>query len=323
MKGKSILITGGAGFIGSHLVEALLRRGDQVIVFDDFSYGSIENLGDAESEGLKVISGDVRELESLQSAAQHVDEIFHLAVLNLRVALEYPSLALDVNVRGTLNVCIVAKENRDIKKIVFTSSAAVYGRPKYFPRDEKHPLGATNPYGADKAAGEMYLQAFHQSYGIPYVIVRLFNTYGPRSQETAYSEVIPRFINRIRRGLSPVIFGTGKQRVDLTYVTDMVDGIVLAAESSEVQNDAVNLASGKDVSVNELAHLLLKLLGGENEIDPVYAEPRPHERLVQTDPPSPIVSVSKAEQLIGYQPRVPLEVGLQKYIEWFQQKDTH
>lgn len=323
MSGKRILVTGGAGFIGSHLVEALLERGDQVIVFDDSSYGSVENLSSAKSERLKVIEGDIRDLQSLRSAAKHVDEIFHLAVLNLRVALENPLLAFEVNVRGTANICMVAKESQDIKKIVFTSTGAVYGRPRYLPRDEMHPLGATNPYAADKVAGEMYLQAFHGSYSVPFVILRVFNTYGPRSQETAYAEVIPRFVDRIMKGLPPIIFGTGKQRMDFTYVTDMVDGIVCAAECDEVLNDAVNLASGEDVSINEVADLILKLLGKKDEIEPIYAEPRPHERLVHTDPPSPIVSVSKAKRLTGYKPRVPLEVGLQEYIEWYRQKETY
>lgn len=317
---KRSLVTGGAGFIGSHLVEALLKRGDQVIVFDDSSYGSVKNLNSAKSERLKVVNGDITKLESLASAAKHVDEIFHLAVLNLRVGLDNPALAFEANVMGTLNVCMVAKENRNINKIIFTSSGAVYGRAKYLPKDEKHPLGATSPYGADKVAGEMYLQAFHESYGIPYVILRVFNTYGPRSQETAYAEVIPRFVDRITNGLPPVIYGTGKQRMDFTYVTDIVDGIVRAAESNEVQNDAVNVASGQDVSINELAHLILKLLDREGKIEPIYAEPRPHERLVHTVPPSPIVSISKAEQLIGYKPSVPLNVGLQKYVEWYRQK---
>jgi len=253
-------------------------------------------------------------------ASEKVDEIFHLAVINLRVGLEDPILAFQTNVIGTLNICTVAKENRSIKKIVFTSSGAVYGKAQYFPRDEKHPLGATNPYGADKVAGEVYLQAFHESFGINYNIVRVFNTYGPRSQLTAYSEVIPRFVDRITRGLPPIIFGTGKQRMDLTYVTDMVEGIIRASESKEVENDTLNLASGMDISMNDLAYLTLELLGKEREIEPVYAEPRPHERLVHKDPPSPVVSISKADQYIGYKPKVSLEIGLPKFIDWYQRQ---
>ena len=320
MKRKKYLVTGGAGFIGSHLVEALLDKGAHVVAFDNISYGSLENLGSADNRNLQIVEGDIGDYESLRAAAEDVDVIFHLAVVNLRVGLENPSLAFEANVRGTLNICMLAKENRNIEKIVFTSSGAVYGRPRYLPRDEKHPIGATNPYGADKVAGEMYLQAFHESYGIPYVIARVFNTYGPRSQQTTYSEVIPRFIDRANEGLPPVIFGTGKQRMDFTYVSDMVSGLIRVAESTEILNDVVNLASGSDVSINELARLVLEISGRDGDLEPVYAEPRPHERMVDRDPPSPIVDISKAERLIGYKPRVTVYDGLQKYVEWFRKK---
>lgn len=311
---KRVLVTGGAGFIGSHLVEKLLDTGCKVIVLDNFLYGSMENLSSVESENLQVVEGDVTDLGSLRSAAKEVDQVFHLAVLNLRVGLEDPLAAFEANVRGTLNICMIAKENRNIQRTIFTSSGAVYGRPRYLPKDEKHPLDATNPYAADKVAGEMYFRAFHESWGIPFAIVRLFNTYGPRSQQTAYAEVIPRFVDRITSGLPPIIFGTGKQRMDFSHVTDIVEGIVLAAELNEALNDIMNLASGEDVSINELADLVLKLLGKRGEIQPIYAEPRPHEKPVYEEVPSPIVSISKARQLVGYEPKVPFEVGLKEYI---------
>lgn len=322
MNNRRVLVTGGAGFIGSHLVEKLLDTGYKVIAFDNFSYGSMENLSSVESKNLQVIQGDVTDLESLRSAAKDADQVFHLAVLNLRVGLEDPLSAFEANVRGTLNVCIIAKENRKIQRTIFTSSGAVYGRVKYLPKDENHPLDATNPYAADKVAGEMYFRAFHESWKIPYVILRLFNTYGPRSQQTAYAEVIPRFVERITKGLPPIIFGTGKQRMDFTHVTDIVDGIVCAAESNEALNNIMNLASGQDVSINELADLVLKILGKKGEIELVYAEPRPHEIPVYEEVPSPIVSISKAERLVGYKPRMPFEVGLERYIEHCRRKKT-
>jgi UDP-glucose 4-epimerase len=320
MKSKKVMVTGGAGFIGSHLVEKLIDEGYRVIVFDNFSYGSKDNLDSIESPYLQVIEGDVTDLESLRSAAKDVDQLFHLAVLNLRVGLEDPLLAFETNVRGTLNICTIAKENRSIERTVFTSSGAVYGRPKYLPKDEKHPLDATNPYAADKVAGEMYLRAFHESWGIPYTILRLFNTYGPRSQQTAYAEVIPRFVDNVSRGLPPLIFGTGKQRMDFTHVKDIVEGIIAASESDEALNDVMNLASGKDVSINELANIVLNLLGKEGEIQPIYGEPRPHEKPVLEEIPSPIVSISKAKRLVAYKPEVPLEVGVQEYIDQYRPK---
>ena len=320
MQDKKVLVTGGAGFIGSHLVEKLIERGYKVIAFDNFSWGSMENLNAVDSKNLQVLEGDVIDLKSLRTAAKDVDLVFHLAVLNLRVGLEDPLSAFEANVRGTLNICMIAKENRKIEKTIFTSSGAVYGRPRYLPKDEKHPLDATNPYAADKVAGEMYFRAFYESWGIPYVIVRLFNTFGPRSQQTAYAEVIPKFVERIASGLPPIIFGTGKQRMDFTHVKDIVDGIVGAAESDKALNDVMNPASGQDVSINELADLVLKLLGKTGEIQPSYDEPRPHEKPVLEEIPSPIVSVSKAEKLIGYKPRVSFEVGVQEYIDQYQLK---
>jgi len=315
-----VLVTGGAGFIGSHLVERLLDKGYKVAVFDNFSYGSMDNLSSVKSVSLDLIKGDVADLESLRSACSGVDYVFHLAVLNLRVGLEDPLSAFQANVRGTLNVCLAVKEHQNIQKLIFTSSGAVYGRPKYLPRDEKHPLDATNPYAADKVAGEMYIRAFHESWGIPYVILRLFNTYGPRSQRTEYAEVIPKFVDRIIHGLPPIIFGTGKQRMDFTHVKDIVEGIVSAAESDSALNDVMNLASGKDVSINELADMVLNLLGKKGDIKCVYGDPRPHEKLVREEIPSPIVSISKAEELIGYDPKVLLAEGVQEYINQYAAK---
>jgi len=317
MKCKKILVTGGAGFIGSHLVEKLIDKGYKVIVFDNFSYGSRENLFSIDSEKLQVIEGDVTDLESLRSVAKDVDQVYHLAVLNLRVGIDDPLSTFSANVKGTLNICMIAKDNRNIQRTIFTSSGAAYGRPKYLPKDENLPLDATNPYAVEKIAGEMYFRAFHESWDIPYVILRLFNTYGPRSQQTAYAEVIPEFIDRIRMNLPPIIFGTGKQRMDFTYVTDIVEGIVRAAEANETLNNVINLASGRDFSINELAEFLLTRLGKKNEIQPIYDKPRPHESMVIEEVPSPIVSISKAEELIGYKPEVPFETGIEDYINQY------
>ena len=315
MDGKRILVTGGAGFIGSHLVEALLRRGDHIIVFDDFSYGSLDNLSlAAKNKRLKIIRGDVRDLESLRSAAKHVDELFHLAVLNLRFALENPLLAHKVNAMGTLNACIVVRENRNIKKFVFTSSGEAYGNAQYLPIDEKHPLNVTNPYAADKVAGEMYIRAFHECYGIPFIILRLFNTYGPRAQETGYSEVIPRFVERVSSGLPPIIFGDGTQTRNFIYIDDLVEGILSAAQCYELDCDVVNLASAKEISINSLANIVLKLFGKDGDIEPVHTNPRPG------DLRRSVASISKANRLFGFKTKVPMEVGLRKYIEWYLQR---
>jgi UDP-glucose 4-epimerase len=310
---RRVLVTGGAGFIGSSLVEALVNRGDLVTVLDDFSGGSLENLGRIESENLKVIRGDVRDFETLRTTTKHVDQIFHLAVLNLRLSLKEPFPVHEVNATGTINVCMAVKENPNIKKLIYVSSSEVYGTAKYVPMDEEHPLGPTTPYGASKAAGELYVQSFHTTFGIPSVIVRPFNAYGPRAREDAYAEVIPRFVERVVKGFPPEIHGDGKQTRDFTYVTDTVNGIILASECDDLLGDRVNIAYGKEVSINDVANIVLKIFKKEGEIEPIHTDPRPG------DVRRHFASIAKATRTLEFKPKVPIDVGIERYVEWFRE----
>jgi len=306
-----ILVTGGAGFIGSTLVEALVKRGNEVIVFDDFSNGKLGNLRSVRKAPLKIVNGDVRNLRDLRAATKHVDEIFHLAVKNLRVSLKEPASVHEVNTTGTFNVCMAAKENKKrIRKLLFTSTGEVYGLAQYFPIDEKHPYGSTQVYAASKVAGEMYIKTFNYLYDIPSIIVRLFNTYGPRSVETGYAEVIPKFLKRASKGLPPIIHGDGEQTRDFTYVSDIVSGIVSASECDKLIGEVVNLASGKETSINKLANLIIRIVGKEEELQPTYTRPRPG------DLRKSVSDISKARRLLRYEPKVHLELGLKKYAEW-------
>jgi len=309
-KQMRVLVTGGAGFIGSSLAEQLTKRGDDVVVLDDFSNGKLRNLSHIKSS-LKIVKGDIRNLDELRSVTKHVDEVFHLAVKNLRVSLREPGPVNEVNTTGTLNLLRVVKENRrKIRRILFTSTGEVFGLAKYLPIDENHPYGSTNVYAATKIAGEMYMKTFNHLYNMPIVIVRLFNTYGPRSVETGYAEVIPKFFKRVRAGLPPIIYGDGKQTRDFTYVSDIVNGIIAASECDELIGDAVVLASGKETSIRELADTILKIHGCEGKLEPIYTKPRPG------DLRRSVADISKAKRLLGHHPRVPLKSGLQMYGEW-------
>lgn len=307
-----ILVTGGAGFIGSHLVDALVD-GNEVVVLDNFSSGKRENLQHHLNRGaVRLMEGDVRDLAAVQAAMRGCAVIFHLAVQCLRVSLFDPRLVHEVNATGTLNLCEAALKNK-VSRFVYVSSSEVYGSAVSVPMDEEHPLLPTTPYGASKLAGEMYAMTFHRTYGLPVAVVRPFNTYGPRAHfEGAYGEVIPKFILRALSDQPPVIFGDGLQTRDFTYVRDTVEGIlrVGAARAAEVVGQAVNIANGHEASINEIATQVLHLTGRAH-LQPLYTAARP------ADVRRHLASVSKAERLLGFRARISIRDGLRKYIYWF------
>jgi UDP-glucose 4-epimerase len=246
--------------------------------------------------------------------AQGIDVIFHLAVFCLRNSLHDPSRSHEVNATGSLHMCQAALQN-DVQKFIYVSTAEVYGTGFYFPIDEDHPFLPTNVYGAAKAAGELYARSYWKTYGLPIIITRLFNTYGPREHDEGWrAEVIPRFVMRTLAGQRSLIFGTGRQTRDFTYVDDIVQGILMAAESDEIVGDSVNLARGQDVSIGTICELVLKKLDSL-DLEPIYVEegrPADIDRM-QAD-------VGKAQTLLGYKAGVDIEEGLDRYIAWVQQQ---
>ncbi|RKY84776.1 epimerase, partial [candidate division KSB1 bacterium] len=274
LKNKKVFVTGGAGFIGSNLVDELAED-NFVVVLDDFSSGKRENLSQhKDNENVQIIEGDIRNKELMFEILRGIDVLFHLAVRCLRVSISDPEINHEVNATGTLNLLLAAKEN-NVSRFVYVSSSEVYGTAKKVPMKEDHPKEPMTVYGASKLTGELYAKAFFNVYGYPVIIVRPFNTYGPREHfEGPYGEVIPRFFVRVLNNKPPVIFGTGKQTRDFTYVSDSVKGIILAAESDELIGDAVNIAYGKEVSINEIAELVIKTTG-KDSIRPVYEKERP------------------------------------------------
>lgn len=310
LKGAKVLVTGGAGFIGSHLVEALVPLCD-VVVLDNLSSGCRENLQPHLDAGrVPLVEGDVCDKAAVARAIRGCSVVFHCAVQCLRVSFEDPDLVHEVNATGTLNLCRAALQE-NVQRFVYVSSSEVYGTATAVPMQESHPLQPTTPYGASKLAGEMYALTFHRTYGLPALCVRPFNTYGPRSHfEGSYGEVIPKFVVRALNDMPPLIFGDGLQTRDFTYVTDTVEGLLLAAQSEALVGDVVNIACGQEASIRQIANSVLTLLG-KPDLQPVHMAPRP------ADVRRHYASIRKAQEVLGYRPKIQLAEGLRKFIAWF------
>jgi len=305
--GQRILITGGAGFIGSHLAERLAPD-NFLRVVDDFSTGSTDNLDNlAARRGVEIIKADLCDPRVAHDACDGIDVVFHLAVSCLRTSLSRPHFSHDVNAGGTLNLCEAAHRFR-IRRFIYISSSEVYGTAQRVPMNEDHPWEPLTVYGASKLAGELYAKAFFRTHGLPVVIVRPFNTYGPREPwEGRRAEVIPRFILRALAGQSPVIFGNGNQTRDFTYIDDTVSGIVLAAECDAMVGQAVNVAAGRECSIRAVAEAIAEKLELRRPVRCVDARPG--------DVTRHFADISKARRLFGFEPTVDLETGLDRCIE--------
>ncbi len=308
-----ILVTGAAGFIGSHLADRLARENELVLV-DDFSVGSRENLaGAAGLSNVRVVEADVRSREQMLDLCSGVDVVFHLAISCLRTSLRDPELSHDVNAGGTLSVCRAAHAH-GVRRLVYVSSSEVYGSARTAPMDEEHPLRPTTVYGASKLAGELYALAHWRTWGLPVSVVRPFNTYGPREPWAgSRAEVIPRFWLQLAKRRAPVVYGDGSQTRDFTYVDDTVAGLVRAAECDALLGDAVNVACGREVSIRRIAELLAEVAGARG-LTPVFAPARPGD--VQRH----YADVGKAKRLFGFEPEVGIESGLARTVEWFRER---
>jgi UDP-glucose 4-epimerase len=312
---KDIIVTGGAGFIGSHLVDALAAN-NRVTVIDNLSSGKLENIRHLlERNAVKFVQADITNLEQMRRLVQNSQVIFHLAVQCLRLSLSNPYLVHEVNATGTLNMCQAAYE-AGVEKFVNISSSEAYGTAKTVPMAEDHPLEPTTPYGASKLAGEAYARSYYLSFGLPVIIVRPFNAYGPREHlEGAYGEVIPRFVLRVMNNLPPVIFGDGQQTRDFTDVRDIVQGIISACECEALTGETVNIAAGREVSINEIAQTVLKLLGRDGKLTPLYMKPRPG------DVRRHYADISKARQFLQFQPDIGISAGIEHYINWLKEQN--
>ncbi|MFC2001731.1 dTDP-glucose 4,6-dehydratase [Chloroflexota bacterium] len=307
-----ILITGGAGFIGSHLCDKYISKGDTVFCLDNFMSGNLWNIRHLlDCRNFKLIKGDVRDTDLLEKVMRDVDVVFHLAA-QIHVDRSYiePKLTYEVNVMGTQNVLEIARLH-DAKKIIHASTSEVYGSAQYAPINEQHPLNAPHPYGASKIAADRMCYAYIQTYGMDISILRLFNVFGPRQRDLGYGGVISMFTRRILSGMSPVIFGDGLQTRDYTYIDDAVKAYDLVLNHNEPIAEEINFGTGKEVSILDLANKIIELCGRKDDIKPIHIEPRIGEvaRL--------IADATKAKHLLGWETEVIFDEGLAKFIQWY------
>ncbi len=307
-----MLITGGAGFIGSHLCEKYTKEGHIVLCLDNFMSGNLMNIKHLlDYRNFKLIKGDVREFELLEKIMRDVDIVFHLAA-QVHVDRSYiePRLTYEINVMGTHNI-LEAARMFDAKKIIQASSSEVYGSAQYVPIDENHPLNDTHPYGASKIAADRMCYAYIQTYGMNISIMRFFNIFGPRQRDFGYGGVISVFTRRVLNNTPPIIYGDGLQTRDYTYIEDVLRAYDMVLSHNEPLIEPINFGTGTEVSIIDLADEIIELCGKTGDIKPVHVEPRIGEvnRL--------IANATKAKNLLGWEAEYRRKHGLKSFIQWY------
>lgn len=310
LENKRILVTGAGGFIGSHLADLLAER-NEVLVVDDFSVGTRDNLRAFERRpGARVVVADINDLARMSELMRGIQVVYHLAISCLRTSLAKPLMSHDANAGGTLRTCMAAHA-AGVERFVYCSSSEVYGTALTAPMSEEHPLNPITVYGASKLAGEYYALAYWRTYGMPALVVRPFNTYGPREpQAGARAEVIPRFTMQLLAGRQPVVYGDGAQTRDFTYVSETARGLVQAGECDALVGQVVNLAYGSEVTILRIAELLMQLTS-TTHVGLRHEAARPGDVLRH------YADTSKARKLLGFEAKVDIEAGLRRYLEWF------
>lgn len=307
MKNKKIVVTGGLGFIGSHLIEKL-SEDNLVVVIDDQSTGKIENIKHLNLSNIDTTLGDITSI-NLDELFDGIDYVFHeAAVTSVQKSVDDPLTSNEVNITGTLKVLEAAK-NADVKKVVLASSSAVYGDTESLPLTEDDPINPLSPYAVGKATGELYCNVFSEIYGLPTISLRYFNVFGPRQDPNSqYAAVIPIFIDKILKNESPVIYGDGEQSRDFVSVKHIVAANIMAAESK--LTGAFNIGLGKSTTINQLVEMINEIIG--KDVKPVYEKER------SGDIKHSLADISKAK-LLGYDPKADFKEELKETVEWFKE----
>jgi len=311
LKGKSVVVTGGAGFIGSNLVSALVKY-NTVRVIDNLSTGYIKNIKNfIKNTQVEFVKGTITNINFLRRTFKDIDYVFHLAAIpSVPRSIINPIKSNYTNINGTLNVLVASRDN-NVKKVIYSSSSSVYGDTPSLPKKEDMKPLPLSPYAVGKLTGEYYCQAFTKVYDLSTICLRYFNIYGPQQDKLSeYAAVIPKFITSISNDKSPVIFGDGEQTRDFTFVKDAVNANILAAASKET--GIFNIAYGKRISINDLAKSIMNITG--KKIKPIYKEPR------SGDIRHSLADISKAKRKLGYVPKIEIKEGLEETIAWFQKQ---
>lgn len=308
-----ILVTGGAGFIGSHLVDRLLKEGHSVRVLDDFSSGKEENLNftsGLSSRVYNLIRGDIRDFKTCQESCKGIDYVLHQAARrSVPKSLANPYEYNGVNINGTLNMLRASKE-AGVKRFIFASSSSIYGERENFPEKESDIPLLISPYALTKLAGEYYCRIFSENHNLETVSLRYFNVFGPRqSLDDEYAVVIPKFITSLLKNEPPPIYGNGQQSRDFTFVANVVEANIKAMNTPHLRCGVFNIASGRDISILQLTAILKEIMN--RNIEPFFLPPRPGD--VQRT----LADISKAKKLLGYRPIYDFESGLKETVDWF------
>jgi UDP-glucose 4-epimerase len=310
LDGSRVLVIGGAGFVGSHIVDHLTREPvREVVVLDNLVRGKARNLAAAlKDDRVRLVEGSVTDSASLTSLMAGIDCVFHLAALWLYECVHQPRAAVEVNVVGTFNV-IEAAQKAGVKRVVYSSSASVYGDAQVKPMTEDHPFNNRTMYGATKIAGEQFFRAFNEQHGLPYVGLRYMNIYGPRMDDRgAYVSVIMKVLERIERGERPVVFGDGSQTYDFVHVDDVARANVLALKA-DCSDEFFNVGSGVETTINELVQLILAATG--STLQPEF---RPQEQMFVRHR---VGSTEKAERMLAFRARIPVDAGIRSVVDWW------